>query len=408
MSVTIRAVADTEVPAFRNAVALGFGEDGWAVDDAEERFRRIFPLDGLIGAFDEDVLVGTLGSFWFDLTVPGGAVPMAGTTVVTVRPTHRRRGILTRMMNRHLVEVRERGNPIAGLWASDPGIYGRFGYGCAADGEVVQFDTRLVSVPAGPDGVTVELVDADTAAAAFPRVYDAVLPTLPGMWARDETWWTYRRFWDPERFREGSSSQRYAVAARDGEPVAYAIYRQKSEWTHGGVSTGTVVVKETFAVDDGARRAMWAYLTHIDLFPKVKLEFGRVDDPLRWEVDHPRLVSHEVGDTLWVRILDVEAALSARRYQADGSVVVDVVDPVFEDNTGRWLLEVTGGEAKVAATAEAPDVSLGIAELSALYLGGRALSSLAAAGRASGAPTAIAVVDRIFRTNVAPFVPEVF
>ncbi len=408
MSVTIRHIDESEVQAFRTAIGLAFGEDDWAEEVALERFRRTFPLDGLIGAFDGDTLVGTFGSFWFDLTVPGGSVPMAGTTIVTVRPTHRRRGILSRMMAQHLTEARERGNAVAGLWASDPGIYGRFGYGCAADGDVVSFDGRLVTLPAGPDDVTVHLVDADTAAATFPPVYDAVLPTRPGMFARSEDWWTYRRFIDLERWRHGATAYRHALAERDGAPVAYATYRQKSDWSHGGVSTGTVVVIEALAADDDARRALWSYLTHIDLFPKVRLEFAMVDDPMRWEASNPRLITRETGDSLWVRILDIGAALTGRRYHADGRVVLDVHDPFFDDNSGRWLIDVVEGFAAVTPTTEPADVTLGVTGLGAIYLGGRSLASLAAPGFAPGDTAALTHTDRIFRTNVAPFCPEVF
>jgi len=159
----IRFITDDEIPAFHRAIPFGFGSDLTEEDDADDRFREVFPLETCIGAFDDDRVVATFGSFDFDLTVPGGTLPMAGTTIVTVQPTHRRQGLLTKMMGMHLEQAIERDQPLAGLWASETAIYGRFGYGQAANAVDLTVPTDRVALPEGPSTDTVRLIDAEEA-----------------------------------------------------------------------------------------------------------------------------------------------------------------------------------------------------------------------------------------------------
>ena len=406
MDLTVRPIVESETVAFRNAIARGFGSD--AREEGHDRFYATLPLDRTVGAFDEEEIVGTLGEFDFDLTVPGGAaLAMAGTTIVTVRPTHRRRGVLTRMMRLHLDTAHERADPLAGLWASEAAIYGRFGFGCASDRHDLGLDTRRTRLAPPPDDVRVALVDGVVASAAIPALYEQVRRTRAGMLSRSDAWWEHRRFYDPEHHRGGASERRYAVASRDGANVGYAMFRQKEKWADV-LPDGEIDIIEVMAVDEGARRALWHLLTSVDLFPRVSWWNAPIDDPMIWEATNRRIVRRSLLDSLWVCLLDVQAALEGRAYEADGRLVMSVTHPFCPWAEGTYELTVAGGIGSCRRVIDDADVRLDAAELGALYLGGRSAVELSRAGLVSGAPDAVRAADRMFRTAVAPWCPEVF
>jgi len=406
MDLTVRPIVESETAAFRHAIARGFGSD--ARDEGHDRFYATLPLHRTVAALDGPEIVGTLGEFDLELTVPGGAaMAMAGTTVATVRPTHRRRGVLTKMMRLHLDTAHERGDPLAGLWAAETAIYGRYGFGCAADRHDVELDTRNTSFAPPPDEVRVDLVDGSAASQLLPGMYEAVRRSRAGMLSRSPVWWEHRRFYDPEHHRDGASERRYAVAMRDGAPTGYAMFRQKEKW-EGFVPNGEIIVIEVVAGDDTARRALWHLLTSIDLFPNVNWWDAPVDDPIVWEASNRRIVKRTVWDSIWVSILDVETALEGRAYEADGRLLLGLTHPFCPWAEGTYELVVTAGATSCRRVTADPDVRLDAAELGALYLGGRSAVALARAGRIEGSSAAVALADRMFRTAVAPWCPEVF
>jgi predicted acetyltransferase len=402
----IRFITEDEAPAFLRAVPFGFGDDLKEDDGTDERFRETFPLETCIAAFEGDRIVATFGSFDFDVTVPGGAVPMAGTTIVTVQPTHRRQGVLTTMMRMHLTQAIERGQPLAGLWASEAPIYGRFGYGLAAHAHDLTIATDRVTLPPGPETDTVRIIEPSQAPELLPPIYDRVRLATPGMLSRSEPWWRHRRFHDPEHWRDGASSRRTAVAYRDGIPVGYVTYRQKEKWDDE-LPNGTVEVMEVIPLDDDARRALWHFLASIDLFPNVHSWNTPADNPLYVEVDNLRRVTARHRDTLYLRILDVPAALSGRRYESDGSITISVVDD-FMGRGGTFRLDVSDGVGTGSATSGDPDVTMQVADLGALFLGRPQAYIRWRAGRIDGAEDSIRTLDRLMRTARLPFCSEVF
>ena len=402
----IRFITDDDVPAFHRAIPFGFGDDLTEEEGTHDRFRAVFPIETCIGAFDDGRVVGTFGSFDFDLTVPGGTVPMAGTTIVTVQPTHRRQGVLSTMMRMHLSQAIDRGQPVAGLWASETPIYGRFGYGLAAHAHDLTIPADRVSVPPGGGDVIVALIDADAAGDILPPVYDDVRLANPGMLSRSAAWWEHRRLRDPEHWRDGASSRRTAVARRAGTPVGYATYRQKEKWENE-LPEGTVEVMEVIAVDDDVRRALWHYLTHIDLFPTVHWWNAPADNPMYEEVANIRRLITRHRDTLWLRILDIPTALSARRYESDGSIVLGVSDDVL-GRGGTHRLTIAGGAGVVEATEDDPDVIMRITDLGSLYLGRPSAHPRWRAGHIRGDAESVLRLDRLFRTTALPFCSEVF
>jgi predicted acetyltransferase len=405
MAIEIRAVTDDEFPAMFRALHRGFGEDPPEDDADGASLAAVLPAERTVAAFDGTRIVGTLGDFSLLVYLPGGAlVPMAGTTVVTVASTHRRQGVLTAMMQRHLDIAVDRGDPLAGLWASETPIYGRFGFGCAADELGYEFPGDQVVIPP-PEDVSVELLDDGTAAEVLPPIFERVA-RRPGTSPRTPAWWENHTLRDSPSRRHGRSALRHAVAVRGGERVGYASYRLKHQWEE--YPDGTVSAQALFAADTGVRRALVHYLANIDLFPNVGLWRQPVDDPLVWEVADRRRLKRHLNDSLWLRILDVPAALGARTYEADGRLVIGIDDLTRPSNSGTFELVVEEGAASCTPTSADPEVAMGIGTLAALYLGGRSAVVLHRAGLVSGTRPEIARLDNLFRTAAAPWCPEVF
>jgi predicted acetyltransferase len=371
-----------------------------------ERWLKNFELERMLAAFDDGKIVGGAGAFSFKVTVPGGAaVPCAGVTVVGVLPTHRRRGILRSMMRVQLEDAHERGEPIATLFASEETIYGRYGYGLASLNFNVEVPKSMNAFRPGLETVgRVRFVEPDEAAKLFPPVYDAVRAVTPGMFERSATWWEARVLNDPPEFRGGGGPKHFVVHEVDGVPQGYAIYRLSGEWGDFGPESA-VRANEVVEATPEAAVALWRFLLDIDWTKAATTWLLPVDHPLFLLLARPNQARLRLGDGLWTRLVDVGAALSARTYAGDGSVVLDVRDEVCPWNEGRWCVE--GGE--VSPTDDAADLALDVADLGSVYLGGFSFRELGRAGHVEElAQGAIDRADSIFRTDVAPWCPEIF
>ena len=269
-------------------------------------------------AFDGDRIVGGAGAFPFELTVPGGTVACGGVTVVGVLPTHRRRGILTAMMRAQLEDIRDRGEPIAALWASEEVIYRRYGYGLAS----LSWEMAL------PSGYAALREPPDDRATAAHRPAGGVEGRLrrdlrprprsarPACSARTDTWWETRNLPDPPERRQGGGEKNVLVLELDGEPAGYALYRIHMKF-EGGASAGHVDVIEAVADGPLATRELWRVLLDMDWKATLKAYLLPIDHPLVHQLTYPRRMQLRVGDGLWVRLVDVGAALSARAYADD-------------------------------------------------------------------------------------------
>ncbi len=406
MEITTRPITKDETVQFRQAIMLGFGED---LDDDEfppEWLDDLLPLDRTVAAFDGDQIVGTLGGFPFEITVPGGdQVPMAGTTIVTVAATHRRRGALNAMMTDHLEDGLNRGEPLVGLWASESLIYGRFGFGVATEQDEIEIDQSRISVEG--DAGSVRLVTAEEAAEIFPAIYEEERLRRPGMLSRTSDWWKHL-FVDPTGRRRGFSSLRLLLHETDGRPDGYAFYRQKPDWS-SGFPEGKLAIREIIAASPTAHTGLWRFLTSVDLYVEIVHWNLPVDDPLAWKVPDHRRIKRKRWDALYLRILDVVGALEARTYSADGSVTFAVDDPFLPGVGGSFELSVVGGAGRCRRLEPgATDLSLGTTDLASLYLGGHGAVAMARAGRIRGRSAAVELLGRMFRADVAPWCEEVF
>jgi predicted acetyltransferase len=369
------------------------------------RFEKTLVRERFWAAYDDGVPVGTAADFPFRLTVPGGELAAGGVTWVAVLPSHRRRGILTALMRRELDDLHERGEPLAVLWASEAAIYGRFGYGMAAPHFEMDADKSRFALrdDTGPRG-NVRMATLEDAVDPCARVYDRIRPTVPGFNARSREWWETYRLNDPEHGRHGASPKYVAVIDVDGEPSAYAIYRVKSEWEHG-FSNSRLRVVEALAATPAAERELWRFLFGIDLIVRIE---ARVDpaSALPLMVVDARSLHLRLYEGLWLRLVDVGAALARRTYagEGEGEVVLEVRDEFCPWNAGRWRVG-----AEVARTDASADLELDVADLASVYLGAFTFSRLAAAERVRELkPGARARADDLFRTPRPPYCPEDF
>ncbi|MFD3483938.1 GNAT family N-acetyltransferase [Streptomyces sp. NPDC058665] len=392
---------------------------GALVDSAEEReaWRSVTEYERSLGVWDGDECVGTAGAFTFGLTVPGGGlVSAAGVTMVSVAATHRRRGILTSMMRRQLDDVRSWGQAVALLTASEPEIYGRFGYGVGTRQLSAEIDTSRVSfrVPADADGadpVQLRYVPLDDARESVESVYARQVPGRPGMLER-RPGWDRKLLMDSPEGREGASELQCVLARRgdgdDAETIGYALYRVKPLWEAAGPKS-TVVVDQVSALDPVAYATLWRFLGGIDLTSTVSVSNLPVDDPFQFLVSDVRRANIRVRDSLHVRLVEVGAALEARTYQAPVDVVFEVDDAFCPWNEGRWRLTGDVKGASCERTADAADLSLSVRELATMYLGDTSPAALARAGLVRELrPGALAEASVAFASPVAPWLPHGF
>jgi len=398
----VRAAHDRE--EFGRAL-YGIGQYFGAEPTEEQldRFTQQLPVERMHAAFEDGRIVGGAGAFPFELSVPGAIVPCGGVTVVGVYPTHRRRGVLRAMMRAHLDDVHERGEPIAALWASEETIYGRFGYGLAAwAGEIrLAREWTAFARPLERRG-RVRFVTPEEAATLFPPVWEALMRERPGVFRRTEPWWRLRRLRMPD---EEKGNPRRFVALELAEDVrAYAVYRQFPSWEEGS-SSARLEVSEVIGATPQATAEMWRYVLDIDWYATLEASLLPLDHPLFFLLATPRRMRFRVGDSLWVRLVDVGAALSARAYAADGSVVVEVHDAVCPWNAGRWKVE-PGGTAR---TDDAAELACDVDALGSAYLGAVSFAQLRAAGRVEElAEGALGRADALFGWRPLPWCPEIF
>lgn len=372
-------------------------------DDVVDRWLGWLGADRMHAAFEDGEVVGGAGAFAFDFSVPGGTLPCAGVTVVGVYPTHRRRGVLRAMMRAQLDDARSHGEPIAALWASEETIYGRFGYGIASwCGEVnIQRDRGAFARPLERGG-RVRAVTLDEACELFPPVWEALRAQRPGVFTRSESWWRERVL----RTREDQQAtpKRFVALEIADEVQAYAVYTTTAGF-EGFVSQGKLDVLEAVGATPQATAEIWRFLLDVDWMATIHAALIPPDHPLFLLLANPRRARYSRWDALWLRLVDVGAALSGRAYAADGSIVLEVRDAFCPWNDGRWKLE--GGVA--SRTDDAAELALEVDALASAYLGAVSFAELADALRVDElVPGAIARADAIFGWRPLPWCSEIF
>lgn len=413
MAITIRSITEDELERYITSVRVGVGGERGAGED--DRIREVIGLDRTFAAFDGERIVGTMGSYGLTLSVPGPSdVAAAGLTRVTVASTHRRQGILNAMMDVHFEDAKAHNEPLAALWASEVAIYGRYGYGVASATMGIEMDSRLANIAPPEDPDSLLFYEADKAAPILAALHERVRRQRPGQFARSTPWWAFRTLADHPFMRGGASPQRHVVASRDGEPVGYVLYRQKSKWDEHQLPVGTTDVVELVGVDDHAEHTLWSYIANIDLFPNVSMWTQPIDSMLPHLAGNQRAVVRKINDGLMVRILDVCQALSARRYDADGALVLQVTQASAGSHSvaGTYQLRIEkDGSASCEPSNANADIVLSTQALGALYLGHvdrGVLAAMKQQGMLSADHDAIDRLQRCFGWPVGPWCSEEF
>jgi predicted acetyltransferase len=406
-AIEIRTCTPEDWPAFHQTMSAAFG--GPASEDADAQWRRLLDFDKMIVATDrsagrEDV-VGTAGWLPFEMAVPGGELPVAAVTMVTVSPTHRRRGILRRMMRRQFDDLHDRGIPVATLWASEAPIYQRFGYGLGFVKGRIDIDPRratFLGTP-GPLGQA-RFVTAEEGLELLPAVYERARKGIPASFRRTPLWWEVQTLGDQPHRRHGASPLFRMALEIDGNIEGYALYRITSHWGPNALPNHEVDVLEALGTSPTATRAVWSYLFNLDLVGRIRTHRLNAQHPLFLGLANLRLLQLTVGDGTWIRLVDAATALAARTYAFDGTLTFELQDAVCPWNDGVWTLEAGAGGATLRRADAAPELRLSAAELSAMYLGTIPCSALLAAGRLEElTPGAARRADLLFHSDVTPW-----
>jgi predicted acetyltransferase len=421
--IEIRAIREEEFPAVLGVAGAAFGEE-YSENDANA-WRSTFPFERSLAAYDDGKMVAISTAFSLELTVPGGvAIPMGGLSWIATLPTHRRRGLLRRLVEAQFADMSARGEIASGLSASEGIIYGRFGYGPATSVTSFTVERAYAAFVTPVNAATVgrfTMLDSSEAAAQLSTIYEDLRLRQSGAVSRPSGIWQ-AHLSDPPHEREGATHMFHVIHETvSGTPDGYVSYRVKEDWD-GATARNDARVVELLAADPGVHKALWNYVLGTDLCQTVSCGRGRVDEPLRWLLADPRRFKVvDCHDFLWLRLLDVTRALAARRYAAPGRLVFEVTDVFPTPGSKRFLLSAeqtpsTGSPAapapdpafpafaECADISSAPDLALPIDMLGAAYLGGVSFASLAAAGRVRElAPGAIARADAMFATASAPY-----
>jgi predicted acetyltransferase len=393
-----------EIPEFRDAVGSAFAND--TSDHYIERMRKTLEPERTLVLRDDGKIVAATGIYTHRISVPGGEVPLAGVTQVGVRPTHRRRGMLTALMRRQLDDVHEAGDEaVAALWASESVIYGRFGYGLATLAADYVVATRDAQLHTPPEAADVQLMLAPEAIDLMRPIHDAARAQRSGMIDRDGPWWDFR-IDDPESDRGGAQALRAAVI----EGSAYALYAGKLKFDDHGRPGGETRIREVVSTSAEGHAAIWSFLLDLDLMRQAKYELGPADEPLAHMLTDARAARCTlVGEALWVRLVDLPRALRERAYALPFETVFEVADEFCPWNAGRWALRWDGASATCARTALPAAIELSVVELGAIFLGGTTLDELARGGRVKELRAgAVVATSRAFRGDRAPWCPEIF
>ena len=396
MDIQVRTIAEDEFEEWSHTEARGFSFH--ATEDYLQRSRSLAELDRSFGAFEGVQIVGAATTRTSALTVPGGTAPLGYVDDVSVLPTHTRRGILTQIMRAQLDQMHERGEPFAALSASESTIYERFGFGIASWSERWSIDRHDTEMRFSPDtGGRLSFIDAGTARSEWPKLHKRIGRTRVGMVHYSSAYWRVA-LWDSEEQRRGAGEFFHVAHVRDRQIDGLCSYR---------ILGREVLVVFLLGVDAEVEAELWRYCFAIDLMSKVSAFVRPVDDSLHWRLVNSRGLNKTRNDHMWLRLIDVQAALEARQYDSEGVITLDVSDGFCPWNNGVFTLEAGPDGSACVSSDRKPDLHLSVSDLAAVYLGGTSFSTLAEAGRVNSRnETALNLAGRMFRTDRPPWFME--
>lgn len=393
----MRTVTPEEFVQWLRAEARAHGN---RLNHDPDELRPHFDLDRSIAVFDQGNIVGGAHSHWFEMSIPGGSAAVAGVANVAVQPTHRRRGVMTRMMHHQIKDIHERGEPLAALFASESIIYGRFGYGIGSLHErwMIERQYNRYARPHESPGRIV-FVDPADITKELPEVFRRSTMDRPGVFQRPFHQWE-RDSQAPEHQQGGPGGLFYAVYEDGGRVDGYVTYR---------TSRPTLIVNELMAATREANAALWRFCFDMDLITCTEALKRPVDDPLPWMLADPRRLQRSTRDGMWVRLIDVIASLKLRSYMQSDRLVLEIRDELCPWNDGWFELEGSSEGATCRASSSSPDLVLAVSALASAYLGTVSFSTLSQAGLVDErTPGALLRADRMFAVRYQPWTPHNF
>lgn len=385
-----------EYKLFRTAGSLGFGSN-W---DEEKREPPMPDLDRAIAAYEDSNIVGTAHAFATKMNVPGGSLNCAAVDYVAVLPTHRRRGIMTKLMKKQLGDIYERGETIAALHPSESLIYGRFGYGIGTYDEDWEIDTRHSDFGTPPkyDG-SFEFEKPSLINKSIPRLYETSMRNRPGSILPTSDRW--ERIAGDIRTSNGNLQQYFHVKyLSSGEHKGYVRY---------SITEDVVTIVELMSSSLEAHAALWRFCFDIDLIWKVKASRRPTDDPLLFMLADSRRLTRNVRDSLWIRLIDVQKALESRSYNVTGSLVFKINDAFCSWNHGVFELEIQDDWVHCSISKKSPDLVIDVSDIASTYLGTIRFSKLKNSGRLEEhTPGSVKLADQMFNSELDPWCPYSF
>ncbi len=408
MSFQKQTLQPEETPRLMRAIGHAFGV--WYEEADLEQVRQMLEPTRFRVAVDDGEIIGTFGSYELQLSVPGGRVAASGVSMVTVVPTHRRRGVLTDLMREHFPIAKERGEIVAVLWASESHIYHRFGFGIGSFRDHVRIEKRVSRlekrIDFQTDNLSLKFVDKAEALRRFPAIYERCFQTRPGFVSRTPAWWEWRILGDLAHKRGSATPYRHVILQRDGEDVGYVVFVNKNPH---GIGSMEVHIIELMGIDGAAERALWAFVLDLDLSNRLEASNQPIDAPVYWMLAEPRRMERTRLDTLWVKVLAVEGALSSRRYAYPGRLVFSLEDEFFAENSGCYELLIDElGVGRCQRTDQPATIALTSRTLGSLYLGSVCVWELSQAGMLHGEDEALRLADQMFRWRVPAYCPHIF
>ncbi|MER6916864.1 GNAT family N-acetyltransferase [Streptomyces sp. NPDC000594] len=413
MSPEIRKVTESEFPEWMRAFRTGFLMPPTASEEEMTGRRGGVDLDRTTGVVDGGRWVATYRTFPQWVAAPGGArIPTNAITNVSVSATHRRRGLLSRMITEDLAAAKERGDVLASLISAEYPIYGRYGFGVAtwiAEWTVDLLRGGLDRSRPLPGSGRIDLVDAAEVRTEGPVLHERVAALVPGLVSRNERWWRIQTGEITVPSTEWTEPLYALYRSASGEVEGLAVFASDGEWSDAKQPRGTVRVRDLLALTPDAERALWHFVCSLDWVTAVRTGRRSPDDLLPLLLPDARAAqATSLVDGLWLRVLDVPRALESRTYDTSAGLVLDIHDPLGLA-AGRYRLEVSPDGASAAPTDESADLTLGVDALAALYLGDASPLRLAAVGALEESRAgAVRLAERVFRTPVRPWCPDVF
>ncbi|MFC9603628.1 GNAT family N-acetyltransferase [Streptomyces niveus] len=415
MAIDVRVITESDFPAWLRALNTGFLRSPAVSEENVADRRSYMDTRRMRGAFDEGRCVATYRTFPQELTAVGGArLPSSAISNVTVSATHRRRGLLSRMITEDLAEAKERGDVVSTLIAAEYPIYGRYGFGPAAwitdwsiDVPRAGLDPRASGQP--DDGGRVDLADGSDVTKLGPELHERLRSLRHGVISRNERWWRVLTGTATSHGAPWTEPFHAVYRSASGEVEGLLTYKADEVWGDAKQPLNTATVLDAIAVTTAAERALWRYVCSIDWITTVRTGYRAPDDLLPLFLPDPRAARIVTqADFLWVRILDTVRALEARTYAASGTLVLNIHDRASLAS-GRYRLDTTPTTTTCTPTTQSPDLTLDVRELGALYLGDESAVRLAALGTVTEEnPGAASRTDALFRTSRRPWCPDVF